>query len=81
MFHEDEFEVGDLVTCVRTDGYRLTEGRTYEVLKYEPRSFEEDSGFTWPAYVAFTDDTGRVAMGHATRFRKHSHQQENQSEQ
>ena len=81
MFHEDEFEVGDLVTCVRTDGYRLTEGHTYEVLKYEPRSFEEGSGFTWPAYVAFTDDTGRKAMAHAARFRRNSHQQENQSDQ
>ena len=81
MFHEDVFEVGEMVTCIRTDGYRLTEGRTYEVLKYEPRSYEEGSRFTWPAYVSFTDDTGQVAMAHATRFRRNSHQQENQSEQ
>lgn len=81
MFHEEEFEVGELVTCIRADGYRLTGGHTYEVLKYEPRSSEEGFGFTWPAYVTFIDDTGQFAMSHATRFRRNSHQQENQSEQ
>lgn len=74
MFHEDEeFEVGDLVTCIRADGYRLTHGRTYEVLKYEPRSPDENlPGFTWPAYVAFTDDIGRMVTSHAARFRKYA---------
>lgn len=80
MLHEDEFEVGDLVMCIHTDGYQLTEGRTYEVLKYEPRFFEEDVGFTWPAYVTITDDTGRIAVAHANRFRRNSQQQENQNE-
>ena len=82
MFHEDEFEAGEMVTCIHTDGYRLTKGRTYEVLYYEPRSIDENlPGFTWPAYVTFADDAGEVVVAHVNRFRKESQQQESQNEQ
>ena len=64
---EPVFNVGDKVTPVYTSGYHLTEGKTYVVVKYESSFCEET--FTWPAYVQFHDDLGRLATAHARRFK------------
>lgn len=57
---------GDQVVCHASRGYAFTEGKTYTVLKYEPSV--PDTYFTWPAYLRVVDDTGKVAICHASRF-------------
>ena len=61
------FNVGDKVTPLYSSGYHLTMGKVYEVVKYEA-PFPEDF-FTWPAYVEFHDDRGKLAVAHARRFK------------
>ena len=61
------FSVGDKVTPVYTSGYHLTEGKVYEVVKYDPPFHEEV--FTWPAYVVVHDDLGFRIVAHARRFK------------
>ena len=61
------FKPGDKVTPVYTSGYHLTMGKVYVVVKYESSFCEET--FTWPAYVQFHDDLGRLATAHARRFK------------
>ena len=62
------FEVGDIVTCIGNNGYRLTENKEYLVVKYEPST--PDENFTWPAYVYTYDDNLRLIVCHARRFIK-----------
>lgn len=57
---------GDQITCRQPSGYCLTEGKTYEVVEFEP-PFPTDR-FTWPAYVVVRDDSGKLAHMHAQRF-------------
>lgn len=63
------FNVGDTATCVASRGYNLTTGKDYTVARYEPEYPEPGIGFTWPAYVWVTDDAGRPAVCHASRFK------------
>ena len=58
---------GDKVTPVYTSGYHLTMGKVYVVVSYDPPFPEEI--FTWPAYVQFHDDLGKLATAHARRFK------------
>ena len=67
MMRDPVFTVGDKVTPVYTSGYHLTEGKVYEVVKYEPLFPEEN--FTWPAYVEICDDRGKFVVAHARLFR------------
>lgn len=59
-------QTGDLVVCRAARGYHFTEGKTYEVVRYEPRV--ADLNFTWPAYVHVVDDYGKLVVCHASRF-------------
>ena len=61
------FKAGDMVTPVYSSGYHLTMGKVYEVVTYDP-PFPEET-FTWPAYVQFHDDLGRLTTAHARRFK------------
>ena len=61
------FKVGDKVTPLYTSDYRLTKGKVYKVVSYDP-PFPEET-FTWPAYVQCHDDRGRIATAHARRFK------------
>ena len=65
--HDPVFNVGDKVTPLYTSGYDLTMGKVYEVVKYDPPFCEVN--FTWPAYVEFHDDRGKLTVAHAHRFR------------
>ena len=64
---EPVFSVGDKVTPLYSSGYHLTAGKVYEVVKYDPPFSDEN--FTWPAYVEFLDDRGKLAVAHARRFK------------
>lgn len=58
---------GERIRCVGARDIReLTEGKVYEVLKYEPRT--PDQCFTWPAYVHIINDDGAAYCCHASRF-------------
>ena len=61
------FKVGDKVTPLYTLGYDLTKGKVYKVVAYDPPWSEEI--FTWPAYVQFHDNYGRLTTAHARRFK------------
>lgn len=61
-------DVGDRVVCLYNNGYLLTVGKEYVVLRYEPTC--PDLNFTWPAYVYVEDDEGRMVVCHAQRFKK-----------
>ena len=61
------FKKGDKVTPAYSSGYHLTMGKVYVVVSYDPPFSEET--FTWPAYVQFQDDHGRIATAHARRFK------------
>ena len=61
------FKAGDRVTPVYSSGYHLTMGKVYVVVAYDPPFSEET--FTWPAYVSFHDDLGKLATAHARRFK------------
>ena len=61
------FKVGDKITPLYTSGYHLTLGKVYVVVSYDPPFSEET--FTWPAYVQFHDDLGRLTTAHARRFK------------
>lgn len=61
------FKPGDKVTPAYTTGYRLTLGKVYEVVEYDPPFHEEV--FTWPAYVVTHDDLGFLIVAHARRFK------------
>lgn len=61
------FNQGDKITPIYTSGYRLTAGKVYVVVSYDPPFSEEN--FTWPAYVEFLDDRGKFAVAYARRFR------------
>ena len=61
------FSVGDKVSPVYTSGYHLTAGKVYEVVSYN-LPFREET-FTWPAYVEFHDDRGKLAVAYARRFK------------
>ena len=60
------FKAGDKVTPNYSSGYHLTMGKVYEVVKYDPPF--PDENFTWPAYVEFHDDRGKLVVAHARRF-------------
>ena len=66
MMTEPVFSVGDKVSPIYTSGYHLTLGKVYVVVSYDPPFAEET--FTWPAYVEFHDDRGKLATAHARRF-------------
>lgn len=61
------FQKGDKVTPVYTSDYRLTLGKVYEVVDYDPPY--PDENFTWPAYVIVHDDLGIRCVAHARRFK------------
>ena len=61
------FEKGDKVTPEYSSGYHLTMGKVYVVVTYDPPFSEET--FTWPAYVQFQDDRGKLVTAHARRFK------------
>ena len=61
------FKKGDKVAPLYTSGYHLTMGKVYVVVAYDPPFSEET--FTWPAYVQFHDDSGRLTTAHARRFK------------
>ncbi len=63
------FKPGQIVVCVISEGYALTEGKTYEVLAYEPSHYEADARFTWPAYVHVLNDNGKRVVCHDYRFK------------
>ena len=67
MMRDPVFNQGDKVTPLYSSGYHLTVGKVYEVVKYEAPF--PDENFTWPAYVEFHDDRGRLAVAHAHRFK------------
>ena len=67
MIRDLVFTVGDKITPVYTSSYHLTLGKVYEVVKFEPPFY--DVNFTWPAYVEFLDDRGKLAVAHARRFK------------
>ena len=61
------FIEGQMVTPVYTNGYALTMGKEYKVVIYEPQLV--DGSFTWPAYVHFVNDLGKLCIAHARRFK------------
>lgn len=63
---------GDEVICIGPNGYALTYGMRYTVLKYEADYYDDSSpsGYHWPAYVKVEDDWGREVWAHANRFVK-----------
>ena len=61
------FKKGDKVTPLYASGYHLTMGKVYVVVSYDP-PFPEET-FTWPAYVQFHDDRGKLVVAHARRFK------------
>ena len=67
MMRDPVFNVGDKITPLYSSGYHLTIGTVYVVVKYESSFCEET--FTWPAYVEFLDDRGKLAVAHARRFK------------
>lgn len=62
------FEVGQIVIARSSYPWRLTEGHLYTVVEYIPTEYSPH--FTWPAYVAIVDDSGKLATFHAYRFRE-----------
>ncbi len=64
---DQKFEVGQKVIATGSYGWLLTQGKEYEVIKYEPEV--RDPTFTWPAYVTVIGDSGKPVSGHAHRFR------------
>ena len=67
MMRDPVFNVGDKITPLYSSGYHLTIGKVYEVVKFDPPF--PDENFTWPAYVEFLDDRGKLTVAHARRFR------------
>ena len=61
------FEKGDKVAPLYSSGYHLTMGKVYVVVAYDPPFSEET--FTWPAYVQFHDDLGRLTTAYARRLK------------
>ena len=61
------FGVGDKIIPIYTSDYHLTEGKVYDVVGFDPPY--PDVNFTWPAYVDFHDDRGKLAVAHARRFK------------
>ena len=61
------FGKGDKVTPLYITDYRLTVGKVYVVVTYDPPFSEE--AFTWPAFVQLHDDLGRFVTAHARRFK------------
>lgn len=59
---------GDKVICRNARGYDLTEGKTYEVVQYDPPY--RDGWFTWSAYTHVINDSGKKVMAHDYRFAK-----------
>ena len=66
MMNDPVFQEGDKVTPLYTSGYRLTMGKVYEVVSYDPPF--PDGNFTWSAYVQIHDDRGSLVAAHARRF-------------
>lgn len=67
MMRDPVFQKGDKITPLYLSDYHLTMGKVYEVVKFSPPFPEEN--FTWPAYVEFLDDRGKLAVAHARRFK------------
>lgn len=67
-----EFKEGERVKAICSHAYRITEGRVYTVVKFEPEFYDDrsKSGFTWPAYATVIGDSGEPITCHAHRFRK-----------
>lgn len=63
------FKPGDQAVCTGSRGYAFTTGRTYTILKYEPRGTDGQNPFVWPAYVLVEDDNGEHVFCHAHRFK------------
>lgn len=61
------FKKGDKITPIYSSDYHLTLGKVYVVVIYDPPFSEET--FTWPAYVEFHDDRGKLVVAHARRFK------------
>ena len=59
--------VGDKITPIYTSDYRLTMGKVYDVVGFDPPY--PDVNFTWPAYVEVIDDRGKFVAAHARRFK------------
>ncbi len=68
----DTFEKGEKVKALCNYAYQITEGKIYEVVKYEPEYCDRRNGawFTWPAYLTVIGDDGEPITGHAHRFTK-----------
>lgn len=62
------FKTNQKITPIYTNGYAITLGKSYEVIKYEPPFM--DINFTWPAYVHFVDDFRKKRIAHARRFKE-----------
>lgn len=46
----------------------LTSGKVYEVIEHLPAFWEYGAGWQAPAYVVVTNDHGKKATYHASRF-------------
>jgi hypothetical protein len=57
---------GDIVKCIRSNGYNLTEGKEYIVEKFQKSVTL--NGYTFPDYVYVKDDNNIIACCHASRF-------------
>lgn len=57
------------IVCKQSDGYNITVGKEYEAIELEAKRREVSAtSFTWPAYVQFKDDNGKICIAHASRF-------------
>ena len=66
---DNEFKEGDTVVVRETFYPHLTKGEEYTVIKYEPKTYEPNAGYTWPAYVTVQKGDKRNTY-HADRFIK-----------
>lgn len=62
-------KTGDRAVCVGSRGYDFTTGKEYEIVQYDPPYRAEGDWFTWPAYVAVVDNSGKLVHCHAHRFK------------
>lgn len=56
------------IICKSNRDYNLTKNKQYEAIELEAKSQYDENRFTWPAYVKFKDDNGKICVAHATRF-------------
>ena len=67
-----EFRAGEVVKANCSHAYRITEGKSYTVISFEPEFYDSthSTGFVWPAYVIVLDDNNQPLHCHAHRFTK-----------